>query len=420
MKSGLRGRLRRLLVIFGIAGLCLAAMHAPLAVAILGPLGSSFPGMLLVLAASPATAWANVVTLSVLSTLLVVAGGRLNYGGAAIGGIAALGYVGIVTLGAPALRTYQERTGSNQLLYGIALAMVAATVTVSVIALVAARNAKGRPAPPAETATESELSTQQALERQVSSSLKLMGIGTGAGVDSSGEIAVLELLRASFEAPYCVFDVGGNQGQYLNLVLTHLPREGMSVHCFEPGGHTYELLEASLAGIDSSGVALNNIALGATSGEMTLHYNEPGSGLASLTKRRLGHFGIAFEGSESVAVDTVDEYCSRNGIERIDLLKCDVEGHELDVFSGAGGMFRSGSIRMATFEFGGCNIDTRTYFQDFYYFFEDLGMRPAHHALGLPDADRLIQGGQRAVHNDQLRCAEARLGRGRGTAARFS
>ncbi len=30
---------------------------------------------------------------------------------------------------------------------------------------------------------------------------------------------------------------------------------------------------------------------------------------------------------------------------------------------------------MATFEFGGCNIDTRTYFQDFYYFFEDVGMR---------------------------------------------
>ena len=76
-----------------------------------------------------------------------------------------------------------------------------------------------------------------------------------------------------------------------------------------------------------------------------------------------------------MAVDTIGDYCSRNGIERIDLLKCDVEGHELDVFAGAGGMFRSGSIGMATFELGGCNIDTRTYFQDFYYFFEDVGMQ---------------------------------------------
>ena len=375
MRSGLRGRLGRLLVIFGIAGLCLAAMMAPLAVAILGPLGPSFPGMLLFLAVSPATAWAIVATLSALAALLVVAGGRLGYGGAAVGGIAALGYVGVVTFGAVSLRAYQERTGSNQLLYWIALALVAATVTVSVIALVAARRAKNRPARPAETATESELSTQQALERQVSSSLKLMGIGAGAGVDSSGETAVLQMLNCSLEAPCCIFDVGSNQGQYLNLILTHVPRAGLSVHCFEPGRHTYELLEASLEGVDRSGVTLNNVALGATPGEMTLHYDEAGSGLASLTKRRLDHFGIAFAGSESVAVDTIDDYCGRNGIERIDLLKCDVEGHELDVFAGARGMFHSGSIGMATFEFGGCNIDTRTYFQDFYYFFEEAGMR---------------------------------------------
>ena len=29
---------------------------------------------------------------------------------------------------------------------------------------------------------------------------------------------------------------------------------------------------------------------------------------------------------------------------------------------------------MVTFEFGGCNIDTRTYFQDFWYFFKDKNM----------------------------------------------
>jgi len=202
-----------------------------------------------------------------------------------------------------------------------------------------------------------------------------MGIGSGGDVDSSGEMAVLEMLHRSFAAPYCVFDVGSNQGQYLNLILSTLPRDGLSVHSFEPGRHTFELLEASLNGIDRNGLTLNNVALGATPGEMTLHYDEPGSGLASLSKRRLDHFGIAFEGSERVAVDTVDDYCSRNGIGRVDLLKCDVEGHELDVFAGASGMFRSRAIGIATFEFGGCNIDTRTFFQDFYYFFQDVGMR---------------------------------------------
>jgi hypothetical protein len=30
---------------------------------------------------------------------------------------------------------------------------------------------------------------------------------------------------------------------------------------------------------------------------------------------------------------------------------------------------------MLTFEFGGCNIDSRTYFQDFWYLLQDYGLR---------------------------------------------
>ncbi len=80
---------------------------------------------------------------------------------------------------------------------------------------------------------------------------------------------------------------------------------------------------------------------------------------------------------EEVRLSTIDEYCSSRGIEYIDLLKIDVEGHELDVLHGAGRMFAAGAIGMAAFEFGGCNIDTRTFFIDFYEFFRERGMRVA-------------------------------------------
>ena len=30
-----------------------------------------------------------------------------------------------------------------------------------------------------------------------------------------------------------------------------------------------------------------------------------------------------------------------------------------------------GNVRSIQFEFGGCNIDTKTYFQDFWYFFKE-------------------------------------------------
>ena len=52
----------------------------------------------------------------------------------------------------------------------------------------------------------------------------------------------------------------------------------------------------------------------------------------------------------------------------IDLLKIDIEGHELEAFAGFGRSLNF--IRVIQFEFGGCNIDTRTFFKDFWYFFK--------------------------------------------------
>lgn len=119
---------------------------------------------------------------------------------------------------------------------------------------------------------------------------------------------------------------------------------------------------------------MNNVGLGKQRKQSMLHYNNEGSGLASLTKRRLEHFNIDFTKSEKVQIITLDEYCFSRNIHHIHLLKIDVEGHELDVLHGATVMFQNKAIDMVTFEFGGCNIDTRTYFQDFWYFFKDKNM----------------------------------------------
>lgn len=106
-----------------------------------------------------------------------------------------------------------------------------------------------------------------------------------------------------------------------------------------------------------------------------LYYNEKGSGLASLTKRRLEHFNIDFKESEEVKIISLDEYCKMRNIKHITLLKMDIEGHELDILRGATEMFANNAIDIVTFEFGGCNIDTRTFFQDFWYFFKEQKMQ---------------------------------------------
>jgi hypothetical protein len=75
--------------------------------------------------------------------------------------------------------------------------------------------------------------------------------------------------------------------------------------------------------------------------------------------------------SEIVEINTIDEFCSANGIRHIHFLKMDVEGNELNILYGAKQMIESDSIDFIQFEFGGCNIDSRTYFQDFFYLLKD-------------------------------------------------
>jgi FkbM family methyltransferase len=202
-----------------------------------------------------------------------------------------------------------------------------------------------------------------------------MGIGSGGGVNSSGEMVLVRKLKQLYEKTsqsLCVFDVGSNKGQFLDLIVDGLRDIPSNVYAFEPSQHTYESLSENAKGY--SNVHLNNFGLGNESGEFELFYDEIGSALASLSKRRLDHFGIDFRYSEKVRIETLDDYCINQNVQNIDLLKLDVEGHELEVLQGGIQMFQSKRIRMVSYEFGGCNIDTRTYFQDFWYFFKENGM----------------------------------------------
>ena len=200
-----------------------------------------------------------------------------------------------------------------------------------------------------------------------------MGIGSGSAVQSSGERAIFSILKKKAKPPYCLFDVGSNEGQFLRVLLASVGPQDISVHCFEPCQRASAILTAAFG--EDRRIHVNNIGIGREGGRTTLYYDRVGSGLASLTKRRLDHFGVSFDEAEEIDVTTIDAYCLENRISRIHLLKLDIEGHELDALAGAKGMLASNSVDMVTFEFGGCNIDTRTFFQDYWYFFQDRKMR---------------------------------------------
>jgi FkbM family methyltransferase len=157
-------------------------------------------------------------------------------------------------------------------------------------------------------------------------------------------------------------------------VLQTLPKS--TVHSFEPSGAAFAKLASTVAG--NPRVSVHQLALSDTDGDAILYSNEPGSPLSSLTNRRLDHFGLDFSCQEVVHTNRLESWARALGISAVDVLKLDVEGHELQVLGGSEQFLDS--MRVIQFEFGGCNIDTKTYFQDFWYLLTAAGFHI--HRLG--------------------------------------
>lgn len=110
------------------------------------------------------------------------------------------------------------------------------------------------------------------------------------------------------------------------------------------------------------------VALGSQHGKMWLYYDAEKSTLASLYERKIKHHQITLANKKEVIVDTLQKICARHNIKEIDFLKLDLEGHELAALHGAEGMINNYAIKALQFEMGGCNIDSRTFFKDFWEF----------------------------------------------------
>lgn len=203
-------------------------------------------------------------------------------------------------------------------------------------------------------------------------SLSGMNIGSGADFNSSGEKYVLEFIRSKFEENGVmnpvIFDVGANIGDYSKEIYSIFVGK-VVIHAFEPAHYTADVLRKNCAALST--VSIHQTALGESNGMITIYSDKAGSALASVNKRRLDHFNIALDSAETIPVTTLDSFCEENYISTIDFLKLDVEGHELAVLRGSSGLLAKKAIQAIQFEFGGANIDSRTFFQDFFYLLKD-------------------------------------------------
>jgi FkbM family methyltransferase len=152
-----------------------------------------------------------------------------------------------------------------------------------------------------------------------------------------------------------VLDIGANRGWY-TVLLSRLVGPSGSVHAFEPDRTALDHLRGNLErNFFCSNVEVHQQAVSNSSGDALFW------ALAdTLVSRLADDGGIVKAGGEAVRyrVDTVrlDDFLAARSIKRIDFVKCDVEGAELQVLEGLMPAIEGGMRPILLFEYIAANL----------------------------------------------------------------
>ncbi len=162
--------------------------------------------------------------------------------------------------------------------------------------------------------------------------------------------------------PKIIFDIGGNVGDYTSEMLKHAKDSQYVI--FEPNKKNIDILTQKFH--SHTNIKIMPFALSNNDNEKVILYaDSDGSGLGSLYHRDIREYKLNFDYAEIVQTKNLYNYIMQEKIENIDILKLDIEGHELEVLRTIDKSFFK-NIKLIQFEVG-CNVDARIFFRDFWY-----------------------------------------------------
>lgn len=171
---------------------------------------------------------------------------------------------------------------------------------------------------------------------------------------------------------FVVLDAGANVGNWVVEVNKCLPKSGR-IYAFEPQPRAAEKIRA----LQIKGCEVQQVALSDRSGTRTFYTSDPTDTMGSLYERddTVAHDHRTEYKSIEVETLRLDDFVKKLGIKRIDFMKMDLEGAELEALRGAADCMQTGVLRALSFEFGVSNINSRTYFRDYFRLLSEYGYK---------------------------------------------
>ncbi len=138
----------------------------------------------------------------------------------------------------------------------------------------------------------------------------------------------VRFIKEEFDRGGFALDIGANKGIVTYFLGKQAGPDG-KVIAFEPQPEMRAQIEKVINTFDLKNVEIHSVALSNTNEKATLFRGKPGA-TANLVA------GGSWQTDEvEVETRTLDSYISEAGLEKIDFVKCDVDGYETQVLEGA-------------------------------------------------------------------------------------
>jgi FkbM family methyltransferase len=160
-----------------------------------------------------------------------------------------------------------------------------------------------------------------------------------------------------------IFDVGSHKGCYID----YFKKKFNNIHffLFEPDKKNYFFLKKKYK--NENNINVSNYAVSNKNTSGVLYSYGKGSLEGSLINRDYSHINLKNNLKQTVKIKRLDNIFFSLNLNKIDLIKLDIEGNEFKALEGIGKYLNK--VKIIQFEFGQANVDSRTYFRDYYEFF---------------------------------------------------